>query len=216
MKIIIVGCGRWGAGLAQLLGQRGHVLTVIDRDEQSFARLASTFKGRTLVGPALSHEALYTAGIERADGLAALTGSDEVNVVVGRVARQIFQVPKVVARLYDPGKAEIYRRLGLQTVAPVAWGINRVAEILSYSEQNTLVSLNGDGVELIETEVPALMVGRTVDDLEVPSDLKVVAIRRQGKTFLAMRGTAFEAGDRIYVAILAASASRLHTLLAAA
>ncbi len=129
MKLIIIGCGRVGAGLAQALSQRGHAVTVVDKDSLTFERLGSTFKGQTVNGGGFDREVLLQTGIERADGLAAVTGSDEVNIVTARLARQMFRVPRVVARLYDPRKAEVYQRLGLQTINPVTWGINRIAEL---------------------------------------------------------------------------------------
>ncbi|HKZ70108.1 MAG TPA: TrkA family potassium uptake protein, partial [Anaerolineales bacterium] len=134
MKFIVVGCGRWGAGLAQTLSQRGHAVTIVDQDPSAFGRLGPNFKGKTITGIGFDREVLREAGIERADGLAAVTVSDEANVVTARLAQQVFHVPKVVARLYDPHKAEIYRRLGLQTISTVTWGIHRIAELLCYSE----------------------------------------------------------------------------------
>src|SRR4030042_1184683 len=108
MRIIIIGCGRMGSGLAQTLSLRGHAVTVVDRDPQAFERLGPAFKGKTLTGIGFDRDVLLRAGIERADGLAAVTFSDEANVVAARLASNIFHVPRVVARLYDPRKAEIY------------------------------------------------------------------------------------------------------------
>src|SRR5512139_1762646 len=134
MKIIIIGCGRMGSGLARAMSLRGHAVTVVDRDPAAFERLGPTFKGQTVVGIGFDREVLLKAGIDRADGLAALTESDEANVVAARLASQVFHIPRVVARLYDPRKAEIYKRLGLRTIAPVAWGIARAADLLSHSQ----------------------------------------------------------------------------------
>ena len=120
MKIIIIGCGRWGAGLARSLSQAGHTVTAVDKDSAAFERLGPAYKGQTVVGLGSDRDVLIKAGIERADGLAAVTAGDETNIVVARMAKTVFRVPKVVARLYDPGKAEVYRRLGLQTIAPSA------------------------------------------------------------------------------------------------
>ena len=129
MKILIIGCGRLGAGLAHALSLRSHQVTIIDRDATAFDRLLPSFAGQQLDGAGFDRGLLLRAGIDRADGLAAVTGSDEVNAVVARVAREVFRVPRVVARLDDPRKAEIYRRLGLQTIAPVTWGISRIADL---------------------------------------------------------------------------------------
>jgi trk system potassium uptake protein TrkA len=155
---------------------------------------------------------LLQASIERADGLAAVTGSDEANVVLARLARQVFRVPRVIARLYDPRKADVYQRLGLQTINPVTWGIHRIAELLCYAQLGPIVSLGSGDVDLVETEIPLLLVGRTVNEVTVPGEVHITAISRGGKTFLPTLGTMFQAGDLLHVAVLAASANRLDAL----
>lgn len=213
MRIIIIGCGRMGAGLAQNLSRRGHEVTVVDRDPTSFDRLGPSFRGATVAGGGFDRDALLNAGIERADGLAAVTASDEVNVVAARLARQVFRVPKVVARIYDPRKAEIYQRLGLQNISPVTWGINRIIDLLCYSRMDTVLSPGSGDVDIVETEIPHLLVGRTVNELTVTGEIHVVTISRRGKTFLPTLGTEFHEGDLVHLALLAASADRLKALL---
>jgi trk system potassium uptake protein TrkA len=213
MKIVIVGCGRMGSGVALALSQRGHTVTVIDKDPRAFERLGPSFKGATVTGIAFDREALIKAGIERADGLAAVTVSDEINGLVARLARQIFRVPRVVARLYDPRKAEIYRRLGLQTVSTTAWGIQRMSELLGYSPLNWLTSIGSGEVDLVEAEVPHLLAGRTVQQLTIPAEAQVAALSRAGTTFLPTLGTVLEKGDILHLVILASSADRVKAVM---
>jgi trk system potassium uptake protein TrkA len=212
MKIIMVGCGQMGAGLAQTLSLRGHAVTVIDKDAAAFGRLGPAFTGQTVVGIGFDRDVLLKAGIERADGLASVTDSDEANFVVARLAREQFRVPRVVARVVEPRKAEIYRRLGLQTISTTTWGVNRIANLLSYTEFNGLLDLGSD-VELVEIEVGPGLVGRTVYNLTIPSEVHVVAINRGGQTFLPTGGATFQAGDLLYCAVLTASADRLKALV---
>lgn len=212
MRIIIVGCGRMGASLAKTLALRGHNVTVVDTDPTAFEHLDVTLHCTTVVGVGFDRDVLLQAGIKHADGLAAVTASDETNVVAARVANQVFHVPRVVARLYDPGKADIYRRLGLQTIAPVTWGINRIADLLCYSQFDPILSLGSD-VDIVEIDVPPQLVGRTVKDLTIPTEVHIVAISRGGKTFLPASGTAFQSGDMVHLAVLAASADRLKAML---
>jgi len=212
MKIIVVGCGQMGSALAQTLSLRGHTLTVIDKEVAAFERLGPAFKGQTVVGIAFDRAVLLEAGIERADGLASVTHSDEANIVVARLARELFRVPRVVARVVEPHKAEIYRRLGLQTISTTIWGVNRIANQLSYAEGNVLLDLWSE-VELVEVEILPNLAGRTVANLTIPGELHVVAVSRGGKTFLPSGGTAFQSGDLAYCALLAASADRLKRLL---
>jgi trk system potassium uptake protein len=214
MRLIIIGCGRMGAGLAQVLSRRRHTVTVVDRDPTAFELLGPAFTGQTVTGIGFDRETLLQAGIECADGLAAVTASDETNVVAARLARLMFRVPRVVARLYDPRKAEIYRRLGIQTISTTAWGIHRIAELLGYSDLDSLASLGSGEVDLVEIAVPHPLIGRTVDEVTVPGEVQVVAISRSGSTFLPMRGTRFQDGDLVHLSVVTTSIERLKTLLA--
>ena len=156
---------------------------------------------------------LLQAGIERVDGVAAVTASDEANVIASRIARDIFRVPKVVARLYDARKADIYRRLGIQTIAPTGWGVNRIADLLLSSPLETAYSLGTGEVDLVLAEAPSMLVGRTVRDLSVVGEIHVVSITRNNKTFLPTFGTIFREDDLLYLAVLTTSAGRLRELL---
>ena len=212
MKVIVVGCGRVGAGLTQTLALRGHAVAVVDRDPAAFRRLGPTFTGKTVAGFGFDRDALLQAGIERSDALAAVTASDDVNAIVARAARLFFRVPRVIARLYDPRKAEIYRRLGVQTISTTTWGINRIAELLSYSDFDALVSL-GANVDIVDVDLPHALAGRPVAALNIPGEVQVVAISRGGTTFLPTSGSVFQGGDLVHLALLATSAGRLESLL---
>jgi trk system potassium uptake protein TrkA len=122
-------------------------------------------------------------------------------------------VPKVVARLYDPLKEEVYRHMGVQAVTPVVWAVHRMADLLCHSHLDTVISLGSGEVDIVETEIPPLLVGRTVPELRVPGEIRVVAITREGRTFLPTDGTQFCKGDRLHIALLGASSDRLRTLL---
>jgi len=216
MRILIIGCHRVGSGLARTLSLRGQAVTVVDNDPAAFERLGAGFKGQTVLGIGFDRDVLIQAGIERADGLAAVTASDEVNVVTARIASQVFHVPKVIARLYDPRQAEIYKRLGVQTIAPTTWGINRIADLLLHSQLDTVLSLGSGEVDVVAAQVPPSLAGRTVQDLTILGEVHVVAITRSGKAFMPTLGTTFREGDMLHVAVLAASADRLKEMLALA
>jgi trk system potassium uptake protein TrkA len=213
MNILIIGCGRVGAGLAKTLVSRGHSVTVVDKDPLAFEKLGEKFKGQTILGIGFDRDVLQNAGIQRADGVASVTASDEANVVASRIARDIFHVPRVVARLYDVRQAEIYKRLGIQTIAPTGWGITRIADLLLYSPLETVFSIGTGDVELVEIEVPKLLVGRTVRDLTVAGEIHIVSITRDNKTFLPTLGTIFREDDMIHLAVLTTSTSRLKEIL---
>lgn len=213
MKFIVIGCGRTGAGLAQVLDRTGHTVTVVDSDDTAFARLGPTFGGQPITGVGFDQEVLLQAGIHIADGVAAVTGDDEVNAVVARLAGRIFRVPKVVARLYDPRKAQIYQRLNVQVVAPTHWGIHRAADLLTFSDVGALMSLGTGEVDLVEVEIPHLLAGRRIEELTAPGEVLPVAVSRAGKTFIPTSGTTMDAGDIVHLAVVATSRGRLESML---
>lgn len=213
MKIMIIGCGRMGAGLALYLEMSDHSVTMIDNDPSAFERLEPAIRGQTFQGDALDRNILISAGIERADCLAALTPNDSINLVVARLAKEVFKVPKVVARMHDPRKSEIYRRLGVQTVSPVSLGMQRFAELLTFSRLDIVHSLGSGGVGIVESEIPLLLAGRMVNDLTVAGEIQVVAISRGGMTFVPTLGTIFLQGDMIHIAVSASSVDRLKALM---
>ena len=213
MKIIIVGCGRNGSGLARALSKAGHTVTVIDSDGSTFSQLGQDFKGKTIEGVGFDKDVLLKAKIDRTDALAAFTSRDESNAVIARIAREIYHVPKVVARLYDREKAEIYKHLGIQTLSSTTWGIKRAADILTYAPLDAVFSFGNGDVELVRIEVPSLVAGRKVNDLTVLGDIHVVAIERENKTILPTSGTVFQRRDILYIAAAITAGGQLKKLL---
>ncbi len=213
MKTIIIGCGRIGSGLALKLNQSAHDITVIDQDPLTFKHLGAGFKGKTIAGVGFDREVLLTAGIERADSLAAVTSNDEANALTARIASQIFGVPRVVSALHEPRKAEIYRRLGLQVFDPMSWGVNRVADLLSFAPVNVAMSIGNGDVDIMEIEIPALLVGRRVGELTIPGEVSVVSISRGNRSLIPVINTVFENRDLVHLAVATASGERLKSLL---
>jgi trk system potassium uptake protein TrkA len=191
MKIIVIGCGRMGACLARVLDSAGHAVTVVDIEERAFRRLGPSFGGTRLHGLGFDREVLHRAGIGKADGVAAVTGDDEVNALVARIAGRLFRVPKVVARLHDPRKADIYRRLGVQVVATVDWGIHRTADLLTFSEVGELISL-ARTVDSSRSRYPTSCTGGP-SGRSRHQEVLPVAISRAGRTFIPTTGTTLHA-----------------------
>lgn len=211
MKVIIVGCGKLGSGLAQNLVKKGHKVTVIDSDPEAFELLGKDYNGETIVGIGFDKGILEKAQIQRADAIIACSKSDDANALIGRIARNIYKVPKVISRLYDPRRAEIYRSLGIQTISTTTWGVKQAEEMLSYNQLDSISTI-GD-VEMIRVETPALLVGRTVDELTIMSEIQVVSINRGNKTIMPTRGTVLQKHDILFIAVLAASMNKLKKLL---
>jgi len=213
MKVIIMGCGRVGEAAARLLDNEGHEVTVIDCDGRALARLGPQFRGRAVQGVGFERETLVAAGIEHADAFAATSSSDDVNIVAARLAHNVFHVPRVVARLYDPRRAEIYQRLGLVTISPTSWGAERIRELFSHAGLDSVATFGNGEVSLIVMEAPMALEGHTVRSLLVPGEITVVAITRDGKAMLPTMGTEIHYGDTLHLAVLAEAMGRLESLL---
>lgn len=213
MRVIIVGCGKLGSGLAKVLTRKGNQVTIIDSNADAFELLDKEFQVKTIVGIGFDREILEKANISRADAIIACSKSDETNALIGKIARDIYRVPRVISRLYDPRRAEIYRSLGIQTISTTTWGVQRAMEMLSYDRLDSVLTIGDSQVEIIRAETPALLVGKTVNELTVYGEIQVVAISRNNKVFLPSVGTALQKHDVIFIALLASSAKRLKTLL---
>jgi len=213
MNAIIVGCGKLGSGLALNLIQKGYSVTVIDENPETFELLGKDFAGQTIVGIGFDKGILEKAQIRSADALIACCKSDVTNALIGRISRNIFRVPHVISRIYDPRKAEIYHTLGIQTISATTWGIKRVTEMLSYSQLDSVTTIGDDNVEIVRIDTPALMINRTVSELSAIGEIHVVAINRNNKTFLPSLGTPFQKDDVIYIAVISSSVKRLKSIL---
>ena len=213
MKIIIMGCGRVGSHVSQLLVQQGHEVTVIDHDATALARLGADFKGRVVRGLGFDRNVLIEAGVESAEGFVAASSSDNANIVAARTARNIFRVPRVVARLYDPVRAEVYQRLGLTTISSTAWGAERIVEVVTHTDLDTLQVFPDGGTTLIRVEAPARLKGHRVTQLNVPGEVLVTAITRNEHTFIPVSGTELQDGDVIYLAVIPSAMQRLEEML---
>ena len=199
MFVIVVGCGRVGSELALRLFQTGHQVAVIDEVGASFENLHTDYRGRTIEGEVLSEEVLQRSGIEKADGLAAVTNSDSVNAVVGHVARTVYNVPNVVVRNYNPRWLPMHHAFGLQVVSSTGWGALRIEELLSDPRGRAVFSAGNGEVEIYEVVVPGVWSARTVSDLLGTSGCVAAALTRAGRAMLPSADTALEAGDVLHV-----------------
>lgn len=213
MKVIVIGLGRMGTGLSLNLEKKGHKVTVIDNDIEAFGRLGENFKGNKVLGFGFDKDTLTSAKIEQADAVVSCTESDEINAVIARIAKNIYRVPKVIARLYDARKADIYRRLGIQTISTTSWGIERATEVLTYQQLDSVYDIGNGNVNLVRIEVPPMLVGRTVREITVVGEIHVVSISRNEKTFIPTSGAVLEAEDILYMTVMYSSTNKLKSIL---
>jgi trk system potassium uptake protein len=204
VHIVIMGCGRVGSSLARSLEKRGHTVAVIDMNSEAFRRLGPAFAGKTVRGVGFDREVLLEAGIEDADGFAAVSSGDNSNILSARVVRETFGVDNVVARIYDPGRAEVYERLGIPTVATVRWT----------SDQVQWRDPSGS-VRLMEVHVDRAWVGRTIDQMEEATGARIPFLFRLGSGIVPKRSTIFQDGDLVYAAVIDAKLAEVEAVLGA-
>jgi trk system potassium uptake protein TrkA len=213
MKAIVMGCGRVGATLATHLSTDGHEVCVLDHDPDSQELLPTSFPGRFLVGNGYNRELLERAGIAAADAFIAVTSGDNTNIVGARIAKEDYRVPQVIARIYDPRRADIYRDLGIPTVASVRWTVGRIDQMLRHRYVDPEVSFGNGETLLVRDTLPAWFTDRSLLDLDVDGQIRVVAVTRGGRSFLPTAGTRAQADDVVSFAVAAHALNRLRSIL---
>lgn len=199
--VVIVGCGRVGAGLARRLATEGMTVAIIDKRKESFRRLPAGLDVQRVVGIGFDRDVLRDAGIERASSLAAVTNGDNSNIVIARVARERFQVPRVVARIYDPRRAAVYERLGIPTVATVERTIEHVLRRMMPDAGGVAWVDPSARVALVERDLPAAMAGRPLHELEEAGVSRVMTVRRLGVALLPSPDLIGQEGDVVHIAV---------------
>lgn len=208
MYVIIVGCGRVGSELAKLLSGEGNNVVVIDKSQDSFERLGGTFNGLTLVGNGFDLNLLKQAGIEKADAFCAVTNGDNTNLISAQVAKKIFKVPKVIARVYDPQRAHIYAALGLDILSGTILFASMLRDkIIESRFSSYLIETKELGV--IEIEAHNNLVGKTIQEINVPGEFLVVAIRRLQGVILPEPGTVLKDKDTLMAAVKVTSLKKI-------
>jgi len=205
MIVVIVGCGRVGSELAHRLQQRGVRVSVIDRTSAAFANLPPDFKGLTIEGNALAEDVLKRARIEQARALAAVTNNDSLNAVVGRIAKTVFSVPRVIVRNYDPRHYQLYETFGLEVVSSSAWGARRLEELL-FGESGEVISSFGAGeVKIYAFFAEPRWIGKSLQSIFRGVEAVPVALVRAGKALIPSQNLVLAPGDLLYVSATAQS-----------
>lgn len=216
MHIVIMGCGRVGTALALALAPLDHTIAVIDQDPLAFRRLGDDFPGRTVAGMGFDRDTLIEAGIEQAAAFAAVSSGDNSNIISARVARETFGVARVVARIYDPRRAEVYERLGIPTVATVPWTSSRLLKaVLGETTAEAWRDPSG-GVALIAVSPHEGWVGRTVGEFEAATGTRAAVVTRFGHGQVALPSALIQSGDVLHVATTDDQRPTLKTVAAAA
>jgi len=213
MRIIIMGCGRVGSALAVQLTAEGHDVRVIDRHPKSRRLLPASFTGQFHVGNGYNRAVLGAAGIEQADAFIAVTSGDNSNIVAARTARETYRVPIVIARIYDPRRADIYRELGIPTVASVRWTVYQIHQMLLHRHLTPELTFGNGETLLVRSQLPAYLTGRRLSEFEVDGEIRVVELTRGGRSLLPAHGTVAEPDDLVTFAVGATALGRLRGFL---
>jgi trk system potassium uptake protein TrkA len=201
VHIVIMGCGRVGSTLAHTLESRGHSVAIIDQDADAFRRLGPEFTGLTVTGNGFDQDVLGAAGIERADAFAAVSSGDNSNIISARLARETFGVARVVARIYDPKRAEVYERLGIPTVATVRWTADRIVRHLVPDGNQEVWRDPTSSVAIVEIPVHPGWISRPVRTLEEATGARIAYLMRFGIGTLPTASTLLQDGDQVFMLV---------------
>jgi trk system potassium uptake protein TrkA len=213
VHIVIVGCGRVGSGLGIELAGRAHWGAIIDRTATAFRRLPDDWSGTTVVGSGFDRDDLDAARAHTATALAAVTSGDNSNILTARIARETYAIPNVVARIYDPRRAQIYLRLGISTVATVSWTIDQVRHRLLPNELESEWSDPTGGISLIERHLPERWAGKRLADLTVPGEVTLVSVTRAGAVRLDFADLVGQEGDVLHLMVTDVALARFQERL---
>ncbi len=201
MHVIIVGCGRVGSGLATGLAGEGHSVTIIDKQAGAFRRLPADWNGQKVVGFGFDRTHLELAGAEHADALAAVTSGDNSNILTARIARETYEIPNVVARIYDPRRAEIFQRLGIPTVPSVSWTIDQVFRRILPSTRAVTWSDGSGHLHLVEHPLPFAWAGTRIVDALPTTGVRLVAVTRATLPMLEVEDLVGQEGDMLHLMV---------------
>lgn len=216
MHVVILGCGRVGSALSVQLTKKGHSVAVIDKRADAFDRLPPGFEAQTVVGIGFDRDVLEEAGIKKAaeDGaFVAVSNGDNSNIVSARVAREHYHVEKVIARIYDPRRADIYERLNIPTVASARWAAQQIQFLLFHGKEELKESFAGGTLLHLQKEVPDHLVGKPISSVEAPGSILVVGVDRGGTGFIPVDNSSFQQGDVAHVVLTQDAVDQLDILL---
>jgi trk system potassium uptake protein TrkA len=213
MRVVIMGCGRTGSVLASRLDGDDDEVTVIDLDEATRRRLPAGFHGRFVSGSGVTPAVLEAAGIADAEAFVALTASDSANIVAARSASEVYRVPRVIARTYDPGRAPVYSELGIAAIGVVQTTVNRVVHMLKHATLEPHQTFGNGETMLVRSAIPDYLAGRRAAEFAVPGEIGVVELTRSGHSRVPDASSMLEAGDVLSFIVAAGSLGRLRSFL---
>lgn len=201
MKALVIGCGKFGVRVSEYLAWKNHDVVVVDSNSESFLALSKEFTGRTLCGVGYDKDILEQAGIATVDVVISCTSSDSLNAVVANIAKNVYHIPIVIARMYDPIRARMFEAMGIYTVSITRLGLDNVIEYLEGIKSWRVVRKLGNDVQLVRARVPASLEGTPFSALDVDGKIKLIAVERQGYSFVPKPDDFCEYNDIIHLSV---------------
>lgn len=201
MKALVIGCGKFGVRVSEYLAWKNHSVVVVDSNSESFLALSKEFTGRTLCGVGYDKDILEQAGIATVDVVISCTSSDSLNAVVANIAKNVYHIPIVIARMYDPIRARMFEAMGIYTVSITRLGLDNVIEYLEGIKSWRVVRKLGNDVQLVRARVPASLEGTPFSALDVDGKIKLIAVERQGYSFVPKPDDFCEYNDIIHLSV---------------
>lgn len=195
MYIIVAGCGKVGSGLADKLSREGHDVAVVDNDEQALKKLSNDFTGIKIVGVPIDQDVLKRAGIDRADAVAAVTPEDNVNIMVSQIAKDIYNVKRVIARIYNPAREYVFHQFGLETICPTNLSVDIISSIIIGETKNTICTIGTNTISFRYEKPDKTQEGSQIKDLKHPKDAYIFGVLKKGELFFAYPHVVIEKDD---------------------
>jgi len=203
MQIIVIGCGKVGSKFAQVMAAEGHDVVVVDSDNRNFERLGSHFNGLTVLGVPIDEDVLKHAGIETADGLAAVTPDDNINMMACQVAKEIFKVPRVFARIQDPIREQVFYQFGVETICPTDMAVDEIRFMMLGEQSITNHTIGNTVVNFTYEPVTKAQIGNRLDSIKVPKDSMLFGVLRNDRLHFASSSMRLENDDVVVIARMA-------------
>ena len=199
MNILIVGCGKVGSNLASVLSRQGHDISIVNRTDESFDLLPNDFNGFTTVGVPIDQEVLKKAGIESCDVVAAVTPDDNINIMVSQLATNIFKVPKVFVRIYDPRRDEVFSNLGMCTVCPTNLVVSTICSALNKNTETVKMNIGLRTIDFNTMDIPKSFIGLHAKDIEFEKNEILYAIQKENGILklVGFENVLLEKGDKL-------------------
>ena len=211
MNVMIIGCGRVGSQLALLLSQEGHNVTIIDKDPDAFKRLGGTFNGITATGTGFDENLLKELKIDRLDAFVSVTSGDNTNLMASQIAKKMFKVPRVIARVYDPKRAELYRKFGLDTISGTVLVAAMIRDKIIENRFTSYLVETGE-LGVIEMIVGDELKGKRTEELNMPDEFLVITIERKKRVIIPQPDTRLESADKVIGVVRTTSLKKVKEL----